>query len=194
MAHPAGLGTVRAERKARAGSAKRLRQQFTGPHPPAISTVTVVLERHNLVRHRRRRRGRATGTALSRPNAIQCALVCRLQNPFHDQTIMDSRQPVSNCSTKGARQTCELVEIVQTAISLTVAVDVRTTAEREDLARLRKENRTLREERGSEKRRPPCSRTSDGEVSPHRGGEGASFAHAVVPGSARDAQWVLCLA
>jgi transposase len=46
---------------------EKLRQQFTGPHLPAISTVHAVLDRHGLVHHRRRRRGRATGTALSRP-------------------------------------------------------------------------------------------------------------------------------
>jgi putative transposase len=46
---------------------EKLRQQFTGPHLPAISTVHAVLDRHGLVRHRRRRRGRATGTELSRP-------------------------------------------------------------------------------------------------------------------------------
>ena len=31
---------------------EKLRQQFTGPHLPAISTVHAVLDRHNLVRHR----------------------------------------------------------------------------------------------------------------------------------------------
>src|SRR4051794_12250604 len=40
-----------------------------------------------------------------------------------------------------------------------------TTTEREELARLRKENRILREEREILKRRPPSSRTSAGEVS-----------------------------
>ena len=55
---------------------EKLRQQFTGPHLPAISTVHAVLDRHHLVAHRRRRRQRATGTALSRPaapNALWCA-------------------------------------------------------------------------------------------------------------------------
>src|SRR5262245_62543247 len=55
---------------------EKLRQQFTGPHLPAISTVHAVLDRFHLVRHRRRRRSRATGTALSRPtqpNALWCA-------------------------------------------------------------------------------------------------------------------------
>jgi len=55
---------------------EKLRQQFTGPHLPAISTVHAVLDRHGLVPHRQRRRHRATGTALSRPaepNALWCA-------------------------------------------------------------------------------------------------------------------------
>jgi len=52
------------------------RQPFTGPHLPAISTVHAVLDRYHLVKHRRRRRPRATGTELSRPtapNALWCA-------------------------------------------------------------------------------------------------------------------------
>jgi transposase InsO family protein len=55
---------------------EQLRQQFTGPHLPAISTVHAVLDRHSLVKRRRRRRARATGTELSRPtdpNALWCA-------------------------------------------------------------------------------------------------------------------------
>src|SRR5687768_13844338 len=55
---------------------EKLRQQFTGPHLPAISTVHAVLDRHGLVHHRRRRRSRAAGTELSRPtqpNALWCA-------------------------------------------------------------------------------------------------------------------------
>jgi len=55
---------------------EKLRQQFTGPHLPAISTVHAVLDRHQLVHHRRRRRPRAGGTALSRPsqpNVLWCA-------------------------------------------------------------------------------------------------------------------------
>ena len=45
---------------------EKLRQQFTGPHLPAISTVHAVLDRHSLVHHRRRRRLRTTGTEFSR--------------------------------------------------------------------------------------------------------------------------------
>src|SRR5258705_9522178 len=55
---------------------EKLRQQFTGPHLPAISTVHAVLDRYHLVQHRRGRRARATGTELSRPtapNALWCA-------------------------------------------------------------------------------------------------------------------------
>jgi putative transposase len=55
---------------------EKLRQHAAAPHCPAISTVHAVLDRHGLVQHRRRRRHRATGTALSRPgapNALWCA-------------------------------------------------------------------------------------------------------------------------
>src|ERR1700722_341774 len=55
---------------------EKLRQQFTGPHLPAISTVHAVLDRHSLVKRRRRRRHATAGTALSRPtdpNALWCA-------------------------------------------------------------------------------------------------------------------------
>jgi len=55
---------------------EKLRRQSTAPHLPAISTVHAVLDRHGLVKHRRRRRSGATGTALSRPtapNALWCA-------------------------------------------------------------------------------------------------------------------------
>ena len=55
---------------------RELRQQFTGPHLPATSTVHAVLDRHNLVHHRRRRRARLSGTTLSRPtqpNVLWCA-------------------------------------------------------------------------------------------------------------------------
>jgi putative transposase len=55
---------------------EKLRRQSTAPHLPAISTVHAVLDRHGLVKRRRRRRHRATGTELSRPtepNALWCA-------------------------------------------------------------------------------------------------------------------------
>jgi putative transposase len=56
---------------------EKLRRQSTAPHLPAISTVHAVLDRHGLVRHRRRRRRPTTaGTVLSRPllpNALWCA-------------------------------------------------------------------------------------------------------------------------
>ncbi|HEY1302026.1 MAG TPA: helix-turn-helix domain-containing protein [Vicinamibacterales bacterium] len=55
---------------------EKLRQEFTGPQLPAISTVHAVLVRHHLVKPRRHRRSRATGTALSRPtepNVLWCA-------------------------------------------------------------------------------------------------------------------------
>jgi putative transposase len=53
---------------------EKLRQQLTGPQLPAISAVHAVLDRHHLVRHRRRRHGHR---ALA-PNPTECALVCRL--------------------------------------------------------------------------------------------------------------------
>jgi putative transposase len=55
---------------------EKLRQQFTGPHLPAISTVHAVLDRHQLVHRRRRRRRAALGTSLSQPtepNVLWCA-------------------------------------------------------------------------------------------------------------------------
>jgi len=55
---------------------EKLRRQSTAPHLPAISTVHAVLDRHGLVKKRRRRRPSASGTELSRPsepNALWCA-------------------------------------------------------------------------------------------------------------------------
>jgi putative transposase len=55
---------------------EKLRGQSSAPHLPAISTVHAVLDRHGLVRRRRRRRHQVTGTELSRPtdpNALWCA-------------------------------------------------------------------------------------------------------------------------
>jgi putative transposase len=55
---------------------EKLRRQFRGLHLPAISTVHAVLDRHNLVKRRRRRRSSRAETTLSRPtdpNALWCA-------------------------------------------------------------------------------------------------------------------------
>lgn len=56
---------------------EKLRQRIAPPQLPAISTVHAVLDRHHLVKRRRRRRGHApAGTALTRPtdpNALWCA-------------------------------------------------------------------------------------------------------------------------
>jgi putative transposase len=55
---------------------EKLRRQSTAPHLPAISTVHAVLDRHGLVKRRRRRRPGAAGTTLSRPvepKALWCA-------------------------------------------------------------------------------------------------------------------------
>src|SRR5207342_1721784 len=47
---------------------EKLRQRIAPPQLPAISTVHAVLDRHHLVKRRRRPRGHApAGTALSRP-------------------------------------------------------------------------------------------------------------------------------
>jgi putative transposase len=55
---------------------EKLRPQCAPIRCPAISTVHAVLDRHGLVRRRRRRPPRLTGTPLSRvtePNALWCA-------------------------------------------------------------------------------------------------------------------------
>ncbi len=44
----------------------RLTKRYPDFHCPAISTVHAVLDRHGLVKHRKRRRHKAQGTALSR--------------------------------------------------------------------------------------------------------------------------------
>jgi putative transposase len=55
---------------------ERLRRLYPDVHCPAISTVHAVLDRHGLVKHRKRRRNKATGTTLSsglQPNDLWCA-------------------------------------------------------------------------------------------------------------------------
>jgi putative transposase len=55
---------------------ERLARLYPDVHTPAISTVHAVLDRHGLVKRRKRRRNRAEGTALShgcRPNDLWCA-------------------------------------------------------------------------------------------------------------------------
>jgi putative transposase len=55
---------------------EKLRQQFAGPHLPAISTVHAVLDRHGLVKRRQRRHHATAATVLSQPtepNALWCA-------------------------------------------------------------------------------------------------------------------------
>ena len=69
-----------------------------------------------------------------------------------------------------------------------------TTAEREELARLRKENRILAEERDILKKRRPSSRSRADEVYLHRGEEGRAYRHDSLSQSVRDTQWLLRLA
>jgi len=55
---------------------ERLRRLYPDVHTPAISTVHAVLDRHGLVKRRRRRRNKAKGTPLShtsKPNNLWCA-------------------------------------------------------------------------------------------------------------------------
>ena len=55
---------------------ERLARLFPDVHPPAISTVHAVLDRHSLVKRRRGRRNKAKGTPLSfpgQPNDLWCA-------------------------------------------------------------------------------------------------------------------------
>src|ERR1700752_364805 len=55
---------------------ERLRRLYPDVHTPAISTVHAVLDRHGLVKRRRRSRPRAEGTPFSQalsPNELWCA-------------------------------------------------------------------------------------------------------------------------
>jgi len=55
---------------------EKIRRQYSGIHLPAISTVHAVLDRHGLVSKERRRRYKANGTELSKPdqaNDLWCA-------------------------------------------------------------------------------------------------------------------------
>ena len=71
---------VRLKRERPAWGAPKIRERLARLYPdiqrPAISTVHAVLDRHGLVKRRKRRRNRATGTPLSsssKPNALWCA-------------------------------------------------------------------------------------------------------------------------
>ena len=55
---------------------EKLKRLYPDIHCPAVSTVHAVLDRHGLVKRRKRRRNKACGTALahvSRPNELWCA-------------------------------------------------------------------------------------------------------------------------
>ena len=62
---------------------EKLRQQFTGPHLPAISTVHAVLDRHGLVQRRRRRRDTRRGHDALAADRAERAVVRRLQRRVH---------------------------------------------------------------------------------------------------------------
>ena len=54
----------------------RLGRRYTDVHTPAVSTVHAVLDRHGMVKKKRKRRYKAQGTTLSKPNqpnALWCA-------------------------------------------------------------------------------------------------------------------------
>jgi putative transposase len=87
---------------------------------PAISTVHAVLDRHGLVTHRRRRRYRATGTALSgatQPNELWCA-------DFKGEFMLADRRycyplTVTDFSSRYVI-TCEALSTTQEAYAFTV--------------------------------------------------------------------------
>lgn len=67
---------------------EKLIRQYPHIHPPAISTVHAVLDRHGLVKPRKRRRYKAQGTALehvTKPNALWCA-------DYKGQFLLGNRQ------------------------------------------------------------------------------------------------------
>ena len=81
---PAARPDRDADRAPQAGQAElgrakdqgKLARLYPDVHTPAISTVHAVLDRHGLVKRRKRRRNRAKGTALSQPgqpNDLWCA-------------------------------------------------------------------------------------------------------------------------
>jgi transposase len=69
-----------------------------------------------------------------------------------------------------------------------------TSAEREELTRLRRENRILQEEREILKKPRPSSRSTSDEICVHRRGEGHAFGVDLVSVSVPDAQRVLRVA
>ena len=62
---------------------ERLRQRIAGVRCPAISTVHAVLDRHGLVKRRRRRRYKADGHIPLLADASECAVVRGLQRRVH---------------------------------------------------------------------------------------------------------------
>src|ERR1700676_1373657 len=99
---------------------EKLRRQSTAPHLPAISTVHAVLDRYGLVRRRRRRRHKATGTELSRPaapNALWCA-------DYKGEFMLGNRQYCYPLTITDFRRryllTCEALSTTQEKFAFTV--------------------------------------------------------------------------
>jgi len=71
---------VRLKKERPSWGAPKIRERLRRLHPnvrtPAISTVHAVLDRHGLVKRRRKRRYKARGTALSRPRRPNELVVC----------------------------------------------------------------------------------------------------------------------
>src|SRR5262245_1437147 len=66
---------------------EKLRQQAAVSHLPAISTVHAVLDRHGLIKRRRRRLHPAPGTALSRPTEPNALMGRRRQRRIHARRL-----------------------------------------------------------------------------------------------------------
>ncbi len=87
---------------------ERLARLYPDVHMPAISTVHAVLDRHDLVKRRRTRRNRATGTALSfpgQPNDLWCAdykgeFMLADRRYCYPLTITDSPAAMSSPATR----------------------------------------------------------------------------------------------
>jgi len=99
---------------------ERLARLYPDVHTPAISTVHAVLDRNGLVKHGRRRRNRAEGTALSNPglpNDLWCA-------DYKGEFMLADRRycyplTVSDFASR-YRLTCEALSTTQEIYAFTV--------------------------------------------------------------------------